>query len=118
MQLNRVSLAGNVCQDAEVREGAKEKFCTFSLAVNQGGKDKGVDFVPCVAFGKVGEIAGKYLTKGKPIFIEGRFSSRKSDKTTYYGITVSNIQFLGSAEGTEKKSGSAKEDNSSDNPFG
>ena len=117
MQLNRVSLAGNVCADAEVREGKKENFTTFSLAVNQGGKDKGVDFVPCVAYGKVGEIAAKYLIKGKPIFIEGRFSSRKADKATYYGITVSNIQFLGSAEGEKKQSGSSQS-GSTDNPFG
>lgn len=119
MQLNRVILAGNVCADAEVRQGEKENFATFSLAVNQG-KDKGVDFVPCVAFGKVGEIAGKYLTKGKPIFVEGRFSSRKVKDKTYYGIIVFNIQFLSSAdnEGKTNDSNRSKTKNDDDsNPF-
>ena len=115
MNLNEVFLAGNVCADAEIRKGSKENFTTFNLAVNQGGKDKGVDFVPCAAFGKVGDVAGKYLTKGKPVFIKGRFTSRKGDKITYYGITVISLQFLGSAEGRKKDDDGNK--NSTDNPF-
>jgi len=116
MNINKVMLAGNVCADAEVRQGGKESFATFSLAVNQS-KDKGVDFVPCVAFGKVGEIAGKYLKKGKPVFLEGRFSSRKSGKVTYHGVTVFNIQFLGTGEKKETESATEAPSGDDNNPF-
>lgn len=101
MNVNKVFLAGNLTATPEVKEGKKAPFVTFGIAIN--GLNQEVNFANCVAFGKTGELIAKYFTKGKPIFVEGRYTSRKGKKGYFYGITVESFQFVGSQRDSEKE---------------
>lgn len=80
--MNKVILMGRLTRNPEVRysQGAEPKaIARYSLAVNRRFKRQGeqdADFIPCVAFGKQGEFAEKYLTKGRLIAVSGRLQVR------------------------------------------
>lgn len=79
--MNRVVLMGRLTRDPEVRrtQGAEPMaVARYTLAVDRPGKKEGqpsADFISCVAFGKNGEFAEKYLTKGTKICVEGRIQT-------------------------------------------
>jgi len=84
--LNRATLIGNLTRDPEVRQiPSGQKVCTFGLATNrswtdaQGKKQDASEFHNIVAWGKLAEICGQYLTKGKKVYIEGRLQTREWD---------------------------------------
>lgn len=80
--MNKVILMGRLTKDPEVRysQGAEPlAIARYSLAVNKRFKKQGeadADFIPCVAFGKQGEFAEKYLAKGRQIAVIGRLQVR------------------------------------------
>jgi single-strand DNA-binding protein len=81
---NKVILVGNAGQDAEVKSISNGKrVANFSLAINhsfhngKGEKVQRVEWVRCVAWYKQAEIAGRFVTKGKQLFIEGRLQTRR-----------------------------------------
>lgn len=81
--LNKAQIIGNLTRDPEVRQTPNgSTVCTFSVATNftwkdqNGQKQERVEFHNIVAWGKLAEICGQYLTKGKKIFIEGRIQTR------------------------------------------
>jgi single-strand DNA-binding protein len=72
----------------------------------QSGEDREeVTFIDCAAFGKTGEVIGKYFTKGKPIFIEGRIKydswedKQGGGKRSKITVVVENFQFVGGRDG-------------------
>jgi single-strand DNA-binding protein len=70
----------------------------FTLAVNRKGKDKGADFISCVAFGKQAEFIEKYMRKGMKADLSGRITTGsykdKDGKTVYTTeVTVEDIEF-------------------------
>lgn len=82
--MNVVSLIGRLTKDVEARVGKTQKgedmtISRFSLAVDRKGKDTGTDFINCVAFGKNGEFAEKYLAKGLKIGIVGEIRTGSYD---------------------------------------
>lgn len=84
--MNRVTLIGRLTKDADVRYSTDGKcVAKYTLAVDRY-KD-GADFIRCVAFGKAGEFAEKYLHKGMKIAIAGRIQTGsyqdKDGKTVY-----------------------------------
>lgn len=74
---NKVTLVGRLTRDPEhiVTDGGM-KITKFTLAVDKLGKDKGADFINCVAFNKTAELINQYLIKGNQTLIEGRISTR------------------------------------------
>lgn len=81
--LNRVQLIGRLGKNPEVRYTANgSAVANFSLATNEswtgkdGQKNERTEWHNIVAWGKLGEICGEYLTKGKQIYIEGRLTTR------------------------------------------
>ena len=103
--LNRVQLIGRLGKDPESRNTPKgTSYTTFSLAVGRKWKNKDgeskedTDWFNIVAWGKLGEICQKYLTKGKLVYLEGRLRTRKYEHegTTRYFTTVvlSAVQML------------------------
>ncbi len=83
--LNRCEFIGRLGRDVEMRYSADGAAnASFSLAVGWKTKDKeGVEWIPVVAFGKLAEICGEYLIKGKQIYISGRWNTQKwQDKET------------------------------------
>ena len=83
--MNKIILMGRLARDPEVRYSsgaAPVAVANYTLAVNRRFKREGdpdTDFINCVAFGKVGEFAEKYLKKGLLISIVGRLQVRSWD---------------------------------------
>jgi single-strand DNA-binding protein len=82
--LNKVLLIGNTGRDPEVRYTASgTAVASFSLATSEKFKNKGgeweerTEWHNIILWGRLAEIAGEYLTKGKTVFIEGRLQTRK-----------------------------------------
>jgi single-strand DNA-binding protein len=76
---NKVILLGNLTRDPEVRYTPKgSAVCDLGIAVNRvyttdsGEKREEVTYVDVVLWARLAEIAGEYLKKGRPVFIEGR----------------------------------------------
>lgn len=100
--LNQCNFIGRLGRDPETRYMASgDAVCNFPLAVGWKGKDKeGTEWVRCVAFGRLGEIAAQYLHKGKQCFVSGRMTTRKwtdkdgNDRYTTE-IHVDRLQLLG-----------------------
>ena len=88
--LNKVLLMGNLTRDPELRTTPKgTAICQFSLAINRsfslesGEKREEVLFVDCEAWGRTGENVAKYLSKGRPVHVEGRLKlDQWEDKNT------------------------------------
>lgn len=85
--MNKTILAGRLTANPDVTWiGQQEPMAvaTYTLAVNRDRKNKDgeydADFIRCKAFGKRGEFAEKYLTKGMKIIVEGRLQSGSYDK--------------------------------------
>ena len=105
---NKVILLGNLTRDPEVRYTPKgSAVCDLGIAVNRsytldsGEKREEVTFVDVVLWSRLAEIAGEYLKKGRPVFIEGRLqldtwddkqSGQKRSKLRVIGETM---QLLG-----------------------
>lgn len=79
--MNKVILIGRLTNDPEVKYTAGEHpsaIARYRLAVDRRFKREGetnADFIPCVAFGKGGEFAEKYLKKGTKIAVTGRIQT-------------------------------------------
>lgn len=83
MNLNKVFVLGNLAKDPEVRTiPSGQQVATFSIATNRiwynqaKEKNQEVEFHNIVAWGKLADIAGKYLKKGAMALIEGRIKTR------------------------------------------
>src|SRR6266576_6778639 len=113
--VNKVILLGNAGQDAEVRStSAGKSVANFSLANNQSFRDKKggnvqrVEWVRCVAWGKLAEIAERFVTKGKQVFVEGRlqtrrFEDREGSPKTVTEVIVVSLRVLGGAPNASRK---------------
>lgn len=83
--MNKVILMGRLTDTPDVRYSQAqngEQLCIarYTLAIDRRGKDAGADFPRCVAFGKNGEFAEKYLKKGTKIAITGRIQTGSYEK--------------------------------------
>ena len=104
--LNKVYLMGNLTRDPELRYIPSGAAVTnFSMAVNRvyttqsGEKKKDTCFVRIVVWGKIAEACGEYLSKGSPVFVEGRLQSRSwvgqdGQKRNTTEVVANNVQFL------------------------
>lgn len=111
---NQVIIMGNLTRDPEVRTiPSGQSVCSFSLAVNRswtgsdGQTQESVDFFDIVAWGKLGELVGQYLRKGRKALVVGRLQTRTWDaqdgsKRKATEIVASDVTFLdgGGAAGT------------------
>ena len=82
--VNKVILVGNLGRDPEMRFMPNgEAVCNFSIATTDSWKDKSgqkqerTEWHNIVIYRKLAEIAGEYLKKGRPVYIEGRLQTRK-----------------------------------------
>lgn len=79
--MNKVILIGRLTRDPEVRYSQGEKniaIARYTLAVDRKFKKEGeqsADFISCVAMGKNGEFAEKYLKQGTKIVVEGHWQT-------------------------------------------
>ena len=84
--VNKIILVGNLAADPEVRQTQKgTTVATFPVATSRdftsnGELKKVTDFHRVVAWGKLGETCGRYLEKGKAVYIEGMVLNRAYEK--------------------------------------
>lgn len=112
--VNKVILIGRLGKDPELKytpSGAP--VAKFSVATDESFKDrtgeqqKHTEWHNIVAWNKLAEICGEYLTKGKQVYIEGSIRSRQwqdqsGNKRTSYEIIASRMQMLGSKGDAER----------------
>ena len=114
--LNKVMLMGNLTRDPELRyTPGGSAVATLGLAVNnrykQGDEWKDdVCFVDITVWGKTAENCSQYLSKGSPVFVEGRlkyrtWESNEGQKRNKLDVTAVNVQFLSRGGGDAKDSG-------------
>ena len=110
--VNKVILIGNLGRDPETRYTADGAAVTnITIATSDRWKDKATgemkeatEWHKVAFFGRLAEIAGEYLKKGRPVYVEGKLRTRKwQDKEGQDRYTTEvigdNMQMLGSREG-------------------
>ncbi len=109
---NKVLLMGNLTRDPEVRYTPKgTAIANIGLAVNRvwtteaGEKKEEVTFVDVEAWGRTAEVIGQYLSKGSPLFVEGRLKldtwddKETGQKKSKMRVVCENFQFIGAPKG-------------------
>lgn len=108
---NKVFLMGNLTRDVELRHtSGNSAVANLGLAVNrryrtQSGENREeVTFVDCEAWGRTAEVMSQYLSKGRPVFIEGRlkldqWEGRDGSKQSKLRVVIENFQFIDSGQG-------------------
>lgn len=123
--LNRAQIIGNVTRDPEVRQTTGgQQVASFAVATNysytdkMGQKQDKAEFHNIVAWGKLADICGQYMQKGRKVYVEGRIQTRDwegEDGVKRYKteIVAENIILLDKA-GTPTEGGSfSRQQNSS-----
>ncbi|USN53836.1 MAG: single-stranded DNA-binding protein [Candidatus Nomurabacteria bacterium] len=108
MDVNKVTLIGNLVRDPEARNlPSGQAISTFSLATNYSWRDiktksrkESTEFHDIVAWGKLGEIIQQYVKKGSKVYIEGRLHRRSWEdkaKQKHYRteVVAENLVMLG-----------------------
>jgi single-strand DNA-binding protein len=107
--LNKVMLIGNLTRDPEIKYTPKgQAIAELGLAINRryttesGEKREETTFVDVTLWGRLAEIAKEYLTKGRPVYIEGRLTldtwddKQTGQKRSKMRVTGDQMQLLGS----------------------
>ncbi len=128
--MNKVILMGRLTRDPDVRYTQGDNaMCVarYTIAVdrrvsrnanNNGGENQTADFIGCVAFGRQGEFAEKYLHKGIKIAVEGRiqtgsYTNKDGQKVYTTDVVVENHEFCESRNAAPAGDYSAPEQGSS-----
>lgn len=113
--LNKVFLMGNLTRDPDVRYTPKgTAVADLSMAINmvyrtQDGSDREeVVYVDVVTWGRQAETCGQYLSKGSPVFVEGRlqldqWEDKDGQKRSRLRVRAERVQFLGRGKASEGK---------------
>lgn len=107
--VNKVIIVGRLGKDPEVRQvGQGQSVCTMTVATSEnwldknGQKQERTEWHRIVAWGKLAEICGKHLSKGRQVYVEGKLQTRswedqQGQKRYTTEILASTVQFLGAA---------------------
>lgn len=113
MSFNKIILVGNLGRDPEMRYTPQgTPVCSFSLATNERRKDKTGEmqdqttWFRITIWGRQAETASQYLTKGRPVYIEGRlrveeWTDRDGKPRHTLEVTATDMQFIGGGNRTE-----------------
>ena len=104
--MNKVILMGRLTRNPDIRYSQGEKatcVARYTLAVNRRFRregDQDADFINCVAFGRQGEFAEKYLKQGTKIVISGRiqtgsYTNRDGVKVYTTDVVIDRFEFVG-----------------------
>jgi len=104
---NKVILAGNLTRDPQLSyTPSQTPVVDFGMAINRrwrgqdGQQREETCFVDCRSFGRQAEVLNQYMSKGRPILVEGRLSfsqweGKDGQKRSKLRVTVEQFQFLG-----------------------
>lgn len=107
MSFNKITVVGNLGRDPELRYTPQgQAVCNFSVATSEKKRDKAGEmqeltiWFKVTTWGKQAETASKYLSKGRPVYIEGRLRvdewTDRDGKTRYtLEVNATDLQFLG-----------------------
>lgn len=107
MSFNKVTIVGNLGRDPELRYTPQgTPVCSFTIATNERRKDRGGEsqdvttWFRVTLWGRQAETASQYLTKGKPVYIEGRlrveeWSDRDGKQRYTLEVNATDMQFIG-----------------------
>jgi single-strand DNA-binding protein len=113
MSFNKVILVGNLGRDPELRYTPQgTPVCSFSMATNERRKDKSGEmqdqttWFRVTLWGRQAETASQYLTKGRPVYIEGRlrveeWTDRDGKARHTLEVHGTDMQFIGGGRGEE-----------------
>jgi single-strand DNA-binding protein len=113
MSFNKIILVGNLGRDPELRYTPQgTPVCSFTVATNEKRKDRAgetQDFTTwfrVTLWGRQAETASQYLTKGRPVYIEGRlrleeYTDREGNKRHSLEVNATDIHFIGSNRSDE-----------------
>ena len=116
--VNKATLIGNLTKDPELRQTPNgTSVCSFTIATNHswkdanGAKQEKPEYHNIVAWGKLAEICGNYLTKGRKVYLEGRIQTRDWEgedgiKRYRTEIIAENMVMLGGRSDMDSNSGS------------
>lgn len=117
MSFNKITVVGNLGRDPELRYTPQgSAVCSFSMATNEKRRDKAGEMQDVTTWfrvtlwGKQAENASKYLTKGSPVYIEGRlrveeWTDKDGNNRHTLEVNGSDMQFLGGGQRSEDYSG-------------
>ena len=125
--MNKVLLTGRLTKDPIIKHLASGKAVTqFTLAIDRGyGKEKKLecqkkgiptaDFIKVNAWGQLGDISSKYLSKGKKVLVEGSIASgafKDGQGQTRYttDVTASHVEFIDKADSQVNKNNDFRDD--------
>ena len=131
MSFNKIILVGNLGRDPELRYTPNgNAVCNISIATNEKKRDKAGDLQDITTWfrvtlwGKQAENASKYLTKGNPVYIEGRlrveeWTDKDNNNRYTLEVTATDMQFLsgGSGQSGDSYSDSDYDSSGSGNDF-
>ena len=115
--MNKVTLMGRLTRDPDVRYTEADPpmaIARYTLAVDRrfGKKDgeQSADFINCVAFGRSGEFAEKYLHQGTKIAVAGRvqtgsYTNKEGNKVYTTDVVVEDQEFAESKKASEESAG-------------
>ena len=133
--VNKVILIGFLGEAPELKFSSQGKpIGTFSLAVNERWKDaegarrERVEWFRIVCFGRLAEICGEYLSRGRHVYVEGKLQSRKwtdreGEKRTTVEVVANQMRILdrapknGSGAKAAESPKAEEPVDESDNPF-
>lgn len=119
--MNKVHLMGRLTRDPEVRYSQGENamaVARYALAVdrkyNRNNDEQSADFINCVAFGRNGEFAEKYLRKGTKIVVTGRiqtgsYTNKDGVKVYTTDVVVEEQEFAESKNNSSNNAGSSSD---------
>ncbi len=106
--VNKVFLMGNLTRDVELKyTPSNQPVATFGIAMNRRYKTKDGEnreettFVDCEAWARTAEVMSEYLSKGRPVFIEGRlkldqWQDKDGNNRSRLSVVVQNFTFVDS----------------------
>jgi single-strand DNA-binding protein len=121
MSFNKIILVGNLGRDPELRYTPQgTPVCSFTVATNEKRKDRAgeaQDFTTwfrITLWGRQAETASQYLTKGRPVYIEGRlrleeWTDRDGKQRYTLEVHATDMQFIGGGRADEASAPSGKQ---------
>lgn len=106
--MNQVILCGRLTKNPTVSYSQDMCIAKYTLAIDRMKKGSGTDFINCVAFGKTGEFAEKYLRQGMKMLVHGRMQTGsykdKEGRTIYTtDVVVDEHEFVEKKEESTPK---------------
>lgn len=105
LNLNQISLAGNLVSDPEIKTIGGTQLCKLRVATNErwkskdGSKQEKVTYFDVDVWGNHAAPCAQYLSKGQPVYIQGKMECQETEKDgakrKFWTVRADSVQFLG-----------------------